>query len=84
MPLSITCRLTQRRQTAAVLTFPGAAVLCAGGEVLEAVGVALAAAVGEGLALHGGHVEEEVLEQGSTGSLLFREPADLGDFCGDG
>lgn len=74
---------SEETETGAVLTFPRAAVLHAGGEVLEAVGVALAAAVAEGLALHGGHVEEEALEQGPTGSLLFGEPADLGDFCGD-
>lgn len=40
------------------LTLLGAAVLGAAGQVLEAVGVALAAAVVEGLALHAGHVEE--------------------------
>lgn len=56
------------------------AVLLAGGEVLEAVGVPLAAAVEEGLALHGGHVEEVLWEEGTARSLVFREPADLGNF----
>lgn len=66
-----------------VLTFLGAAVLFAGGQVLEAVGVAEAAAVVKGLTLHGGHVEEVLPQQGTTRTHLLRESADLGDFWRD-
>lgn len=61
------------------LTFFGAAVLHTRGVVLEAIEVPLAATVIEGLTLHGGHVEEVAGEEATTGSLLFRKPADLGD-----
>lgn len=64
----------------ALLTFSGAAVLLAGGPVNEAVGVAPAAAVVEELALHGGHVEEVLPQQGTTGTHLWGKSADLGDF----
>lgn len=66
-----------------VLTFLRAAVLAAGGQVLEAVGVAQAAAVVEGLALHGSHVEEVLPVQGTARTHLLGESADLGDFCRD-
>lgn len=66
-----------------VLTSLRAAVLLAGGQVLEAVGVAQAAAVVEGLALHGGHVEEVLPQQGPARTHLLGEPADLGDFWRD-
>lgn len=69
--------------TRALLTFLRAAVLFAGGQVLEAVGVAEAAAVVEGLALHGGHVEEVLPQQGTTRTHLLGESADLGDFWRD-
>ena len=62
-----------------ILTFSWTAVLLAGGEVFEAVGIALAATVIKGFALHGGHVEEVALKEGPSRSLLFREPANLGD-----
>lgn len=62
-----------------LLTFPWTAVLHARVEILEAVGVPLAAAVVEGLTLHAGHVEEVATEEGTAGSLLFRKPADLGN-----
>lgn len=66
-----------------ILTFSWTAVLHARGEVLEAIRIALAATVGKGLTLHGGHVEEVAVEEGTTGSLLFRKPADLGNLCGE-
>lgn len=40
----------------------------------------MAAAVVEGLTLHGGHVEEVLPEHGTAGTHLFGESADLGDF----
>lgn len=66
-----------------VLTFLRAAVLQTGGQVVEAVGGAQAAAVVEGLAGHGGHVEEVLPQQGATGTHLLGESADLGDFWRD-
>lgn len=63
-----------------VLTFLRAAVLLAGGQLPEAVGVAQAAAVVEELALHAGHVEEVLPEQGTARTHLAGESADLGDF----
>ncbi len=66
-----------------ILTFSWTAVLHARGEVLEAIGVALAAPVVEGLTLHGGHVEEVAGKEGTAGSLLFRKSADLGNFWGE-
>lgn len=68
------------RDTRAALTFLGAAVLLAGGPVPEAVGVAEAAAVVEELALHAGHVEEVLPQQGPARTHLAGESADLGDF----
>lgn len=65
------------------LTFFWAAVLCAWGEVLEAIGVALAATVIKGLTLHGGHVEEVAVKQAAAGSLLFGKPTDLGNLWGE-
>lgn len=47
--------------------------------VLEAVLVALTAAVDKLLTLHGGHVEVVAQEIGPAGTHLFLEPADLGD-----
>lgn len=47
--------------------------------VLEAVLVALTAAVDKLLTLHGGHVEEVTPENGPAMTLLLLEPADLGD-----
>lgn len=55
------------------------AVLLARGEVLEAVVIALAAAVVEGLALHGGHIEEVAQVHSTARALLHRKPADLGN-----
>lgn len=63
-----------------MLTSLRAAVLVAGCQVLEAVGVAQAAAVVEGLAPHGGHVEGVLPQQGPARTHLLGEPADLGDF----
>lgn len=68
------------RDTRAALTFLRAAVLFAGGQVPEAVGVAKAAAVVEELALHAGHVEEVLPQRGTTRTHLSGESADLGDF----
>lgn len=68
------------RDTRAALTFLRAAVLLAGGQVPEAVGVAKAAAVVEELALHAGHVEEVLPQQGTARTHLVGESADLGDF----
>lgn len=68
------------RDARAALTFLGAAVLLAGGPVPEAVGVAEATAVVEELALHAGHVEEVLPQQGAAGTHLAGESADLGDF----
>lgn len=68
------------RDTRAALTFLRAAVLLAGGQVPEAVGVAEAAAVVEELALHAGHVEEVLPQQGPARTHLAGESADLGDF----
>lgn len=45
-----------------VLTFVRTAVIGAGVEVHEAVQIAHATTVRKGLALHGGHVEEEALK----------------------
>lgn len=55
------------------------AVVHARGEVLEAVGVPMAASIIKGLTLHGGHIEEEAGQEGTAGTLLFRKPADLGN-----
>lgn len=62
-----------------LLTFLWTAVLLARGEVLEAVGIALAATIVEGLTLHGGHVEEVAQVEGAARSLLLGKPADLGN-----
>lgn len=67
-----------------VLTFLWAAVLHAGVEVIEVVGVARAAAEREGLTLHGGHVEEVAVKEAPAGSLVSAEPADLRNLCGGG
>lgn len=63
------------------LTLLWATVLSAASQVLKAVGVALAAAIVEGLTLHAGHIEEVGAEQGSAGTFVLGEPAHLGDFC---
>lgn len=85
MPVSITSGLLVRQHVRVnrfVLTFSWTAVLLAGGEVWEAVGIALAAAVVEGLTPHAGHVEEVAAKEGAAGSLLFGKPADLGNLWG--
>lgn len=47
---------------------------------MEAIGIALAATVGEGFTLHGGHIEEVTVKEAPAGSLISRKPADLGNF----
>lgn len=74
-----TAPFVQRVQAQHRDSFSWTAVLLAGGEVLEAIVVALTAAVIERLTLHGGHVEEVAVEKGPAGSFLFRKPADLGN-----
>lgn len=53
----------------------GAAVVCAGGQVGEAVGVAMTATVVEGFTLHRAHVIEVSLQHGSARALLRRHTA---------
>lgn len=69
----------QRVQAEHRNTFFWTAVLLAGCEVSEAIGIALASTVIKGLTLHGGHVEKVAAKEGPACSLLLREPADLGN-----
>lgn len=78
--VTIEAAIKAERDARAALTFLRAAVLLAGGQVPEAVGVAKAAAVVEELALHAGHVEEVLPQQGAARAHLVGESADLGDF----
>lgn len=60
------------------------AVLHARGQVLEAIGIPLAATIVKGLTLHGGHVEEVAPEEPAAGSLLLGKPTDLGNLWVEG
>lgn len=81
MNLNLNRRCQHFRTEELLLTFLRTAVLHAGGQVFEAVGVPLAPSIRKWLTLHGGHVEEVDGEEGTAGSLVFRKPADLGNLC---
>lgn len=64
-----------------LLTFLWTAEIHARRQVCEAVGVPPTASIGEGLTLHGAHVEEVAGKEGAAVTLLLREPADLRHLC---
>lgn len=68
-------------QSLYALTFRRPAVFHTCLKVFEVVFIALATPIEESFTLHGSHIEEVALKEGTTGPLLLFKATEPGNFC---